>query len=103
MEHALRHLDTELTLDELARAAFMSTRHFSRRFREVTGTSPARWVTSQKLARALALLEESDQAIEDVASAAGFGSPVTFRQRFSEGLHMSPAAYRRMFRSRLAG
>ncbi|KQT01911.1 hypothetical protein ASG23_00540 [Cellulomonas sp. Leaf395] len=103
MEHALRHLDTELTLDELARAAFMSTRHFSRRFREVTGTSPARWVTSQKLARALALLEESDQAIEDVASAAGFRSPVTFRQRFSEGLHMSPAAYRRMFRSRLAG
>ena len=103
MEHALRHLDTELTLEELARAAAMSTRHFSRRFREVTGTSPARWVTNQKLARAQALLEETDHPIEYVASAAGFGSPVTFRQRFSQGLHMSPAAYRRMFRGRLTG
>jgi AraC family transcriptional activator FtrA len=98
MEHALRHLDTELTLEELARAACMSTRHFSRRFREVTGTSPARWVTNQKLARAQALLEETDDPIEYVAAAAGFGSPVTFRQRFGQGLNMSPAAYRRKFR-----
>ena len=103
MEHALRHLDTELTLEELARTACMSTRHFSRRFREVTGTSPSRWVTQQKLARAQALLEETDHPIEYVATAAGFGSPVTFRQRFSRGLQMSPAAYRRKFRTRLTG
>jgi AraC family transcriptional regulator, transcriptional activator FtrA len=103
MEHALRHLDTELTLDELAAAACMSTRHFSRRFREVTGTSPARWVTNQKLARAQALLEETDHSIEYVATAAGFGSPVTFRQRFSQGLDMSPAAYRRQFRTHRTG
>jgi AraC family transcriptional activator FtrA len=102
MEHALRNLHTELTLDELARAACMSTRHFSRRFREVTGTSPARWVTIQKLARAQALLEETDDSIEYVAAAAGFGSPVTFRQRFSQVLNMSPAAYRREFRARRA-
>lgn len=100
MEHALRHLDTELPLDELARAAYMSTRHFSRRFREVTGTSPSRWVTTQKLARAQALLEETDDSIEYVAAAAGFASPVTFRQRFSQALNMSPAAYRRQFRQR---
>lgn len=103
MEYALRHLDTELTLEDLARAACMSTRHFSRRFREATGTSPARWVTHQKLARAQALLEETDHPIEYVAAAAGFGSPVTFRQRFSQGLQMSPAAYRRKFRTRLTG
>lgn len=103
MEHALRHLDTELTLEDLARAAYMSTRHFSRKFREATGTSPARWVTNQKLARAQALLEETDHPIEYVASAAGFASPVTFRQRFSKGLNMSPAAYRRDFRARRTG
>jgi AraC family transcriptional activator FtrA len=103
MEHALRHLDTELTLEELARAACMSTRHFSRRFREVTGTSPSRWVTQQKLARAQALLEETDYPIEYVATASGFGSSVTFRQRFTRGLQMSPAAYRRKFRARLTG
>lgn len=102
MEYALRHLDTELTLEELAAVAYMSTRHFSRRFREVTGSSPARWVTAQKLARAQALLEETDYPIEYVATAAGFGSPVTFRQRFSRGLNMSPAAYRR-HRTRRAG
>lgn len=103
MEHALRHLDTELTLEDLARAACMSTRHFSRRFREVTGTSPARWITHQRLTRAQAILEETDHPIEYVALAAGFGSAGTFRQRFAEGLKMSPAAYRRRFRPQLAG
>lgn len=101
MEFALRNLHRDLGLDDLARAAFMSTRHFSRRFRQVTGTSPARWVTNQKLARAQALLEETNHSIERVASASGFASAVTFRQRFAQSLDMSPASYRRAYREAL--
>ena len=92
------HLEGEYSLTDMARLAFMSTRNFSRRFRQVTGTTPARWLLHQRLTRARELLEESDLPIETVAQMTGFGSAVTFRQRFAQALQTSPSAYRRAFR-----
>jgi AraC family transcriptional regulator, transcriptional activator FtrA len=98
IHHALDNLDADLSLAELAGVAFMSTRNFSRRFRDVTGTTPARWVFHQRLARARELLEETDLSIETIAAQTGFGSSVTLRQRFASTLRTSPSAYRRSFR-----
>jgi transcriptional regulator GlxA family with amidase domain len=42
---ALGHLDRDLPVDQLARRARMSRRNFDRRFREITGTAPATWLT----------------------------------------------------------
>jgi AraC family transcriptional activator FtrA len=104
-----QHLDREYSLADMANLAFMSPRNFSRRFRAVTGTTPARWLLHQRLTRARELLEESDLPVEAVAQAAGFNSAVTFRQRFAQALQTSPSAYRRAFRggdtdaTRLAG
>lgn len=98
MNFALRNLDRDLRLNDLARAASMSPRHFSRRFREVVGTSPAKWVTKQKLGRAQVLLERTDHSVDFVATACGFASVVTFRQRFVHQEGLSPTAYRRSFR-----
>jgi AraC family transcriptional activator FtrA len=101
MRYALEHLDGELTVEDLARRAFLSSRHFTRRFRDVTGTSPTRWVTTQRLRRAQLLLETTDHPVEHVASAVGFASPVTFRQCFVRKLRTSPSAYRQAHRDRL--
>ena len=99
MRHALEHLDTDLGVDDLASLAFMSSRHFSRRFREVTGTTPMKWLNHQRLTRVRELLEDTDLSIERIALQTGFGSPVTLRQRFAHHLRTSPSAYRRAFRS----
>lgn len=98
MEHVVHHLDQEFSLADLAAIAFMSTRNFTRRFREVTGTTPAQWVLSQRLTRARELLEETDETVERIARLAGFGSVVTMRQRFVAVLGTSPSSYRRAFR-----
>ena len=99
MDYALHHLQADLSIQELASVAFMSTRNFSRRFRQRTGTTPAQWVLEQRLSRVRQLLEETDLPIEQIASETGFGSSITLRQRFAESLRTSPSAYRKSFRS----
>ncbi|MEU8226278.1 helix-turn-helix domain-containing protein [Kribbella sp. NPDC048915] len=99
MEYALANLDMDLDLAQLASIALMSSRNFSRRFREVTGTTPIKWLSNQRLARVRELLEETDLSIERIATETGHGSVVTLRQRFAQELLTSPTAYRRSFRS----
>jgi AraC family transcriptional regulator, transcriptional activator FtrA len=102
MQYALEHLDRDIGLADLAATAYMSARNFSRRFRDVTGTTPVRWLLHQRLSRVRELLEETDLPVEQIATRAGFGSAVTLRQRFTQHLLTSPTAYRKSFRARTA-
>ncbi|PJJ53817.1 AraC family transcriptional activator FtrA [Mumia flava] len=102
MEYALTHLEEDLDLESMARRAYMSTRHFSRRFREVSGTTPMRWLLHQRLSRARELLEDTNLSIDTIAAQTGFGSTVTLRQRFAKHLYTSPSAYRKAFRARVS-
>ncbi|MHB8564776.1 MAG: helix-turn-helix domain-containing protein [Acidiferrobacteraceae bacterium] len=85
-------------LDALAERALMSRRSFTRRFRQVTGTTFGAWLVNERLALAQRLLETTDQSIDRIASAAGFGSSVSLRQHFAAAFRVSPSVYRRTFR-----
>ncbi|MFE5117455.1 GlxA family transcriptional regulator [Dietzia sp. NPDC055340] len=97
IEWALAHLDANLSVEELARRACMSRRSFARRFVEVTGTSPGRWVLSRRLDHARMLLETTTWPIEAIATECGFGSVVTFRQNFVRAFSTTPTSYRSRF------
>jgi transcriptional regulator GlxA family with amidase domain len=96
------HLDRELTLDDIAGQAAMSTRTLNRRFREQTGTTPLRWLHRRRLRQAQFLLETTALPVERVGARVGFASPTTFRERFRQTVGTSPQAYRRAFRTRAA-
>jgi transcriptional regulator GlxA family with amidase domain len=96
------HLDRPLQVEDLAHRAHMSSRTFARRFTDVTGTTPHRWLSLQRLLRAQHLLEESDHDVEEVARLAGFGSATTLRQHFGRWRGTSPVLYRRSFRASTA-
>ena len=98
MEWALGNLDRPLGVADLAGRANMSVRNFTRRFREATGTSPARWLQARRLDESRRLLEVTSWSIERVARACGYGSPVTFRQAFVATYSTTPTSYRRRFR-----
>lgn len=83
----------------LAARCALSPRHFTRQFREATGTTPHHWLLTQRLALAQRLLETTDQPIEHIAASAGFGTPAAMRLQFQQALDTSPAAYRRTFRT----
>ncbi|RNF86018.1 GlxA family transcriptional regulator [Montanilutibacter psychrotolerans] len=95
---SMQHLDKPQSLDALAERALMSRRTFTRRFRQVTGTTVGQWLVNQRLAQAQRLLETTDQPLEAVAAATGFGTAISLRQHFAAGLRTSPSAYRRAFR-----
>jgi AraC family transcriptional activator FtrA len=99
---ALANLDQPLRVEDLAARAYMSTRTFSRRFNQATGTSPRRWVIEQRVAASLPLLEETTHPVEHVGALVGFAQAGTFRQHFLRIMRTSPSAYRRAFRAREA-
>jgi transcriptional regulator GlxA family with amidase domain len=91
------HLDESPAVEDLARRAAMSPRHFARRFRAVTGTTPHQWLLGQRVLLAQRLLETTDDPVELVASRCGFGTAANLRQHFQRIVGTSPAAYRRTF------
>jgi transcriptional regulator GlxA family with amidase domain len=96
---ALRHLEQQISLRDLARRSSMSVRTFTRRFRAELGLSPGRWLAGQRLYLARRLLEETDLPIDTVATRAGFGTGTSMRNHFQETLGVSPRGYRDTFRT----
>lgn len=97
IDWALAGLAAPIELDEWAQAATMSRRTFSRRFAARTGTSPMRWLLSQRIDRARELLETTDASIDHVAARAGFVTAATMRHHFRQVLGVTPTAHRAAF------
>ena len=95
---AAKHLDHNLSLDQLAARGAMTRRTFTRHFRQNTGTTVGQWLLHQRLARAQRLLETSARPMEQVAADAGLGSAMSMRQHFAAAFKTSPSAYRKHFR-----
>lgn len=103
MEPLLRWMEDnaakELTLDDIATHAGMSTRTLNRRFRAQTGTTPLQWLHRARVYQAQYLLETTAYPVDRIAAQVGFGSPTAFRDRFKRLVGTSPHAYRHAFQS----
>jgi AraC family transcriptional activator FtrA len=100
MAWALANLAEPITVESLARHAHMSPRTYLRHFNRCTGSSPIRWLIERRVHASLPLLEQTGLPVEEVASAVGFESAVTYRHHFGRAMRTSPSAYRRAFRPR---
>ena len=104
LDWVVAHLDEEHSVPSLARRATMSERTFARRFAAEVGTSPHRWLTSQRVLRARHLLETTDLDVERISRESGFGTAAILRHHFQREIGVPPLAYRRAFtREPLAG
>ncbi|HEX6498792.1 MAG TPA: helix-turn-helix transcriptional regulator [Micromonosporaceae bacterium] len=83
-----------LDVAELARAAFMSTAHFSRQFRATYGETPYAYLMTRRIERAKALLRRGDMSVTEVCMAVGCTSLGSFSARFTQLVGETPSAYR---------
>ncbi|HTE38373.1 MAG TPA: helix-turn-helix transcriptional regulator [Reyranella sp.] len=92
-----------LEVAALARAALMSTAHFSRQFRAAYGETPYSYLMTRRIERAQALLRRGDLSVSEVCLEVGCTSLGSFSGRFTQLVGATPTAYRARDHGVLAG
>ncbi len=87
-----------MSVDQLAQAAHLSPRQFSRSFREETGQTPAKAVEHLRIEAARLMMESGRHPIDVVARETGFGDRERMRRAFLRAFGQPPQAIRRMAR-----
>lgn len=84
-------------IDDLARRAAMSARHFTRVFTDEVGEAPGQYVERVRTEAARRQLEETDDTVVAIAARCGFGTAETLRRNFIRRVGISPDQYRKTF------
>ncbi|WP_240475358.1 GlxA family transcriptional regulator [Vulgatibacter incomptus] len=84
------NLDRQLTLDELARAARLSTRTLARRVQAGLGMTPIELVQRRRVAHAAHLLETTRESVDEVAARVGYSDAAAFRRVFRRYVGETP-------------
>src|SRR5438876_5485877 len=84
----------QLDVPALARAARLSTAHFSREFRRAFGETPHQYLLTRRLERAAALLRNTDRSVTDICLTVDLRSIRSFTTSFGRAYGRTPTAYR---------
>ena len=83
-----------LTVQDLARAARLSSAHFSREFRRAFGESPHQYLLTRRLERAASLLRTTAWSVTRICYSVGLQSVGSFTTSFGRMFGKTPTAYR---------
>ncbi len=90
------HLETRLSVEELAARMSMSVRNFERVFTREVGTTPSQYVLQMRVEAARSRIERTNGGLKHVAAAVGFGSVDVMRRAFVRLLGLTPGRYREL-------
>src|SRR6266481_3788684 len=99
LAYAKRNLTAKLTVKQLANAAHLSPRQFSRAFRAETGQSPAKAVENLRVETARLMMEQSRHPIDVIARQTGFADRDRMRRAFLHTFGQPPQVIRRNARA----
>jgi len=86
------NLHRQIVINDLANVAGMSPRTFQRKFKEVTGQTPARFVLELRMEKAKDMLS-CGQSVKSVGPAVGFASETAFRTAFRKYFGTVPSQF----------
>lgn len=90
------HLDTKVSVEDLAHRMSMSVRNFERVFTREAGTTPSQYVLQTRVEAARRQLECSERGLKQVASSTGFSNIDVMRRAFVRLLGITPRRYRKL-------
>lgn len=93
--YATENLRSPLSVEQLAEAARLSPRQFSRTFHAETGLSPAKAVEQLRVEAARLMTEQSRLSMDEIARETGFSDPERMRRAFLRSFGLPPQAIRR--------
>jgi transcriptional regulator GlxA family with amidase domain len=99
---ARRNLQAPLSVEQLAEAARLSPRQFSRAFRAETGQSPAKAVETLRVEAARTMMEQGRHSMDEIAAETGFADRERMRRAFLRAFGQPPQAIRRNARNEAA-
>lgn len=103
MQSVIKHIDSNLMadiyIDELARIVNLSKFHFIRRFKELTGYTPKRYIIHKRIERAKNLMKTKDFNVTELSAELGFNYVSDFSNLFKKYTGLSPSRYRKSSRS----
>jgi transcriptional regulator GlxA family with amidase domain len=98
LNYAKQNLKSALSVEELASAANLSPRQFSRVFHAETGQSPAKAIESLRVESARLMMETGRHSIDVVAADTGFGDRERMRRAFIRAFGQPPQVIQRASR-----
>ena len=93
-EYIRENLGKELSLQEIARASYVSRAHLAKLFRSEMGMTVWEYVTKLRVVEAKLLLSETDISVYDVGRLLGYSGVAYFSARFNQATGCSPSVYR---------
>lgn len=91
-------LSEDISLDELAAEARLSSFHFARMFKQSVGVPPRVYLTQLRIEKACELLERTDLPVTEIAQEVGYSTNQVLARVFTKNRRMSPTDYRRAVR-----
>ncbi|MEM9076862.1 MAG: AraC family transcriptional regulator [Bacteroidota bacterium] len=91
------HLFDDLSSQDLAALTNTSLTTFKRKFKEIFGESPVKYIQNKRLEKATELLKATHIQITDICYDCGFNSLSSFTRAFTKKYSKSPSKYREYF------
>ncbi|MEQ9288216.1 MAG: AraC family transcriptional regulator [Cyclobacteriaceae bacterium] len=89
------NLQKELSVDALAKRAFMNTDYYSRLFNDLFGIRPVNYIQSKRIERAQLLLTTTTNTIPEIADKIGLSNLSYFSRLFKKMTGRSPGEFRK--------
>ena len=91
------NIGKDISLDEMADIANLSTFYLAHLFKQQTGFAPKEYLINTRLDQAKVMLARTTKTIAEIAYEVGYSSSSSFNNMFVKRTDMSPRQYRQMY------
>lgn len=93
MEYTERNYREDITVEQMASVANMSSSRFYPKFKSELGQTPTDYVNRVRIGRAMVMMYDKSLSVEQISEAVGYNSPIYFRRVFKKMTGKTPKEY----------